>query len=285
MATKKDATIAEVEPIPESLTFLQRLVEAARSIEMVEATGKNAHFSYKFQEEAAVVLAARKALFNYNILFVPEVVESTQQARTVKTSNGERTEFHTHLKMLFHFYDAEDKAGKHLTMQWQSEAIDSGDKGYSKALVAGVKYFLLKALLIPKVGDDPEADPETDTREVAGPPAPATPIAPAPSSVTSTPGGGQGGRPGQAAEAADHKEVREKVYGLCRKHGISVDAVNMRKLASDATQRRIQTLYEVQTGDWWLMHDHILNQYEPIGGSDPMEGDEPPPPTDADLPF
>lgn len=134
-------------------TLVKKLAAIMKSVGRVPKRGFNDHFKYKFATEVDVTAALQQRLADANIMVLPEVVEVTKDGKL------------TTVKMLFTFHDGD--SGEELALRWAGYGEDSSDKGIWKAITGALKYFLLKAFLVP-TGDDPEAA-EPKTRKAATP--------------------------------------------------------------------------------------------------------------------
>jgi hypothetical protein len=128
-----------------------RLARVMGAIHGVKKDGRNDFHKYDYATSDAVLFEVRKALSLEGVCFMCGVDEVMRDERAAK--NG--VQFHITLKLAMAFHCGE--TGESLTTTWYSEATDTGDKAINKAQTAGVKYFLLKAFLIP-TSDEPDAD-------------------------------------------------------------------------------------------------------------------------------
>jgi len=132
-----------------------KLLDAQKKITGIAKTGHNDHFRYDFFEEREVLRVAREALNDAGLAFHYSV-ESVSD-REVETKNG-RVEWLTDVFMHVSLFDAE--TGERIDGKAIGRAQDGQDKGINKAIVAGLKYWLLKELMIP-TEDDTERDEHT----------------------------------------------------------------------------------------------------------------------------
>jgi len=133
-----------------------KLLAAQKAITAIGKTGHNSHFNYDFFEEREVLRVAREALNDAGLAFFYSVEDVSD--RDVQTKAG-RVEFLTDAFMLCTIYDAE--SGESLSGRAIGRGQDGQDKGINKAIVAGLKYWLLKTLMIP-TDDDTERDENTN---------------------------------------------------------------------------------------------------------------------------
>ena len=130
-----------------------RLCAALKAIERIEKRGHNDKFNYDFATESDIADGVRAALSDQGIALQVAVV-SVEMRELGKTSSGS-VMWLTTAKM-----ELSLRAGDECwTSAFYGTGTDTGDKGLYKAITGGVKYFLLKTLLIP-TGDDPEREQE-----------------------------------------------------------------------------------------------------------------------------
>lgn len=125
-----------------------KLLIAQQKITGIGKTGHNDHFNYAFFEEREVLRVAREALNDAGLAFHYSV-ESVSD-REVETKSG-RVEWLTDVFMNVTLFDAE--SGEKVEGKAIGRAQDGQDKGVNKAIVAGLKYWLLKELMIPTEDD------------------------------------------------------------------------------------------------------------------------------------
>lgn len=144
-------------------SLVAKLTEVMASIDRIEKRGYNAHFDYNYPLEADVLDAVRAQLAERHVLVLPEVLSQRREGKL------------TFASMRFTFIDGD--SDERLPLLWEGQGDDNADKGIWKAITGSVKYFLLKAFLIP-TGDDPEAtdgDGQKTRRPIKK-----TPVRPAP---------------------------------------------------------------------------------------------------------
>ncbi len=138
------------------MSIAARLLEAQKKITGIAKTGTNAHFKYSFFEEREVLKVSREALNDAGLAFFYSV-ESVSD-REVETRSG-NAELLTDVFLLCSILDGD--SGERLDGKAIGRGQDGQDKGINKAIVAGVKYWLLKVLMIP-TDDDTEKDEHTN---------------------------------------------------------------------------------------------------------------------------
>jgi len=136
-------------------SLASKLAAVMAEVEAVPKRGHNDHFNYDFATEADIASAIRKGLAARHVVMLPSVVSYADQTIVTKGDRGEKSKTITTIKMTFTFLDGD--SGEFQTCEWAGRGEDSSDKGLYKAMTGAVKFFLMKAFLIP-TGDDPEMD-------------------------------------------------------------------------------------------------------------------------------
>jgi hypothetical protein len=118
-------------------TLVKKLAEVQACVDRVEkkATADMGSFSFAYVEEHQILEALRGELASRHVMLIPEITDVSKVGQE------------TTIKMAFTFRDGDN--GETITSQWASHAADPRDFGLSKAVTAGVKYFLLKTFLLP----------------------------------------------------------------------------------------------------------------------------------------
>ena len=138
-------------------TLHRKLAEITEEIGVVEKGGFNDFHKYKYVEERHVLEMVRGKLAAKRIVLLPSVTAVSE--RGVTTAKGKQSTVTT-LHVRFTFVDAESRETHEC--DWVGQGDDAGDKGVNKAATSALKYFLLKAFLIPTGEPDPEGDKTTD---------------------------------------------------------------------------------------------------------------------------
>lgn len=155
--TADESSFNKLAPGPDAPKSLYRkLAEVMGEIGHVPKRGKNAFHKYDYVMEADLVDAVREKLASRNVLLIPSVTAIEER----QTQGGKPSTITT-VRVAFTFCDGD--SGETHTADWAGSGDDPADKGLYKAYTGAVKYFLMKAFLIP-TGDDPEADSGTDER-------------------------------------------------------------------------------------------------------------------------
>lgn len=129
-----------------------KLAEVTKAVQRVPKSGHNAFHNYKYVTEEDLTLAVRDELSSRNVMVIPSVASVEQ--RPIKTQKGKDSTVTT-VHMAFTFVDG-DSGAMHQA-KWAGAGEDPADKGLYKAYAGAMKYFLMKAFMIP-TGDDPERD-------------------------------------------------------------------------------------------------------------------------------
>lgn len=145
-------------------TLAQKLVKVMSSLDDIPKRGYNDFHKYHFAREADVMQAVRTALSEHRIMILPSIAETLTQT---KESNSGKTQFLTHVKMLYKIIDAD--SGETMELNWQGSGIDTEEKGLYKGLTGCHKTFFMKLFCLGS-DDDPET---TDAHKGGGAPAPA----------------------------------------------------------------------------------------------------------------
>ena len=126
----------------------RKLAEMSANIGPMAKDSTNPHFKYAYTSYAAVAATLRWALKKYGLAFSVAAFDSVSVGdnRCLLSMEGQ-------------FTDTETGASK--TVLWYGEGQDSQDKATAKALTSGVKYLLMRNLLVSEEDDaDPDADGE-----------------------------------------------------------------------------------------------------------------------------
>lgn len=138
-------------------SLLQKILEAAKAVGVIEKDKRNAFHKYDYASIETIAAATGQELLSRGVLLIAAEDETTDRQR--QTNQGEATV--TTVKLSFRFIDVE--TGESLTIPWVGRGEDPADKGVSKALTDARKTFLIQQLNLVR-GDDPEGDPKTDQR-------------------------------------------------------------------------------------------------------------------------
>lgn len=132
--------------------LFSKLADVMAEVGYVEKRGRNTFHNYDYVTEADLVEAVRSKLAERQIVLIPSVGDIGE--RPVTTDKGKQSTVTT-VRVKFTFIDG--ATGETHSAEWAGSGDDASDKGLYKAYTGALKYFLMKAFLIP-TGDDPEAD-------------------------------------------------------------------------------------------------------------------------------
>lgn len=124
-----------------------KLARVMAAAERIPKNGYNNFHKYHYVQEADLSQHVRQLLIEHGLLFLP----SADAQNVIPQGDN----FLTQVDMTMRIVDVD--TGEQLEFRWQAQGQDKGDKGVYKAMTGGVKYFWMKALLLP-TGDDPEED-------------------------------------------------------------------------------------------------------------------------------
>lgn len=141
--------------VPEAAPNLfQRLNLVMRDVGVMPKTGKNQTQNYSFIEQSLMMAILRPLFVEHGIVILPEIT-STEWNRP---EGAKQTT--ARCQMQFTLANADNPTDTFVCL-WQGEGADMGDKGVNKAGTSGLKYFLMKLLMLSDK-DDPEADSVPD---------------------------------------------------------------------------------------------------------------------------
>lgn len=132
-----------------------KLVEVMAAVQRVPKSGYNNFHKYSYVTEEDLTLAVRSELSSRMVMVIPSVIDVSH--RGIVTQKGKDSTITT-VRLAFTFVDGETGASHRA--EWAGAGEDPADKGIYKAYAGAMKYFLMKAFMIP-TGDDPERDART----------------------------------------------------------------------------------------------------------------------------
>jgi len=139
------------------MSITKAIAQASEEIGAVRKADRNEHQRFNFRGIDAVVNACHPVLTRYGIVIVPEVRE--HHYTQLEVGKNRTLSGHCRLLVAVHFCLGEER----VTAVVASEAMDSGDKAYPKAMSVALRTALLQTLCLPT--DEP--DPDHDTYERA----------------------------------------------------------------------------------------------------------------------
>lgn len=149
--------------VPASTALFLKLASAHKAIGAVTKDGYNAAQHYKYAQAADVFSEVRDQLAEHGVLLFASLTDvQTLPTEKVDRDTGEVKPGMplTRATLSMRFIDAD--SGETFEQSWMGEGSDFGDKALNKAYTAALKTFLIAQFQIPTVGDDTEADADTD---------------------------------------------------------------------------------------------------------------------------
>lgn len=131
----------------------EAVMEVMRAVKVVRKEDRNAAQNFNFRGIDAVVSAVGPALREQGVVVFPSVVE--HHAETIAVGQRGTQMRSVVLLVDFTFLGPE---GDTFTARVPGEAMDSGDKAYSKAMSVAFRTALLQTLSLPTDEKDPDAD-------------------------------------------------------------------------------------------------------------------------------
>lgn len=137
----------------------QKLVALMGKIPYMQKDVDSKELRYKYVSSAAVADRVQEALVELNLAAVPQF--TTLDESNYLTAKGATWKY-VRVKVALQLIDAE--SGEYCTATCEGSGTDPGDKAVAKAQTMAMKNAWCKLLNIP-IGDDPEADPQTDKQD------------------------------------------------------------------------------------------------------------------------
>lgn len=142
------------------MNIFEKMIEATNLIERVKknlTVKVNDKQQYKAVSEVDIITEVKEAEYKVGIYSYPLERELIKDdVLTSTTQYGERNTFHVRLKTVYRFVNV-NNPDEHIDITSYSDGLDSGDKGFGKAMTYGDKYALMKAYKI-ETGDDPDKE-------------------------------------------------------------------------------------------------------------------------------
>ena len=134
------------------------LARVMAAVPAVPKNERNAQQGFNFRGIDATLNAVGPALRTHGVLVLPTVLN--EKTQLLDTRSGGRAQ-HVVLSVRYTFVGP---AGDSLTVDVRGEAMDTGDKAYSKAQSVAQRIALLQTLALPT----DEKDPDMDVYDMAG---------------------------------------------------------------------------------------------------------------------
>lgn len=143
----------------------EALVAVNEDIQAIAKTAENSFFNFKYAPIEVVYAACREAMYKHGVVLMSEIVENEMNSttsvikETYKGKETEKTKTSNYGTVVFNykFYCGDSHTEP---IRWIGEAMDTGDKTYSKAISFAQKTFLLTFFNIPRT-DDPDGSGAT----------------------------------------------------------------------------------------------------------------------------
>lgn len=141
----------EVESNRSYKNVYEALAAAFAKVEELCKSEQNKHFDFKYSPITEVYHNCRVALAAVGVVFDPQVIE--EKIDVAHTAKGAKMN-HAKLVMDFQFHYGDSHTEP---KRWIGEAMDTGDKSYSKAISFATKTYLIDYFLMPSNDmDDPD---------------------------------------------------------------------------------------------------------------------------------
>lgn len=251
------------------------LAKVMTEVGVVGKSRKNPQQGYQFRGIDDVVAEVQEVLARHGVVVAPRVIDREREMIATK-SGGTMASVRL---LVEHTFFAAD--GSSVVATTLGEAMDSGDKASNKAMSAALKYALTETLMIPTRESD--RDTEESSPEMAAP----TPAAPLPAQRMATTRPATTAKPA-AAPRPSSTGVTFPNYG--RAKGAPVLGASMQDLEFYANGAR-RSLADPAKQRFHASEQKLLDAIEAemrrqqVQSADPSDLGEPPPHTDADVPF
>lgn len=144
----------------------EALAAVNRDIQDVEKNGFNSFHKFAYATIEEVYAVCREAMYKNGVVLVAGIVENEMTSTVThqtETNNGKVTEKdktcnYGTVVFNYQFYYGESHTEP---IRWIGEAMDTGDKTYSKAISFAQKTFLLTFFNIPRVDANNTHDPDS----------------------------------------------------------------------------------------------------------------------------
>lgn len=149
------------QPANGQASIFKKIAAVMGKITRVTKEGRNSFHNYGYATAEDMFDAVRSLMSEERLaLFMSR---DRIEQRDMLNAQG-KAQIHTLIDWTFTF--ACGDTGATHSVQWTSEAMDTGDKSIAKAATSGLKYFLRETFMI-STGDDPaETDPDHSSPEV-----------------------------------------------------------------------------------------------------------------------
>lgn len=139
--------------------LLSKIHQMMSKVTYIQKDSENKEQKYKYLSYEAVSEKIQAALIDLKLVAIPEF-ESVSE-KEYNTAKGALWKY-VKTKLTLKIYDVE--SGEYCVAIGEGSGVDPGDKAVAKAQTMAQKNLWTKLLNIP-IGDDPEADPQTDKQQ------------------------------------------------------------------------------------------------------------------------
>lgn len=136
------------------MNIYQALANINKQVEVIKKVKKNTSLNFMFRGIDDMMNSLHKLFAENEVIVLPEITSYDVQE---KTSVKGTIMYYTRANITFHFVAAD---GSEVKISNIGEAMDSGDKGMTKAMSIALKYALMQMFLIP-TEDIEDADSHT----------------------------------------------------------------------------------------------------------------------------
>ena len=145
--------------------IFESLIKIMEDVSPLVKNGENKFDNYKYAKIDDITANLRPIFVKHDVLVVPFMVDEQSYER--QGSKGYALHY-TKVKMRFTFYH---KDGSSVVSEITDEAMDSGDKGYNKAIMAALKYTLIPMFLL-STGENLDTEKDKEQPAPKSTPAP-----------------------------------------------------------------------------------------------------------------
>jgi hypothetical protein len=129
----------------------QKLMKIRCSVDYLQKTHQNVQQQFKYVSSSQVLGSVRKKMNELGVILRPQILDARFHHKGTLNEKMHMTE----LVMAMTWVDTE--SGEEEINNWYSQGADQHEKGVSKALTLGEKFFILKYFNIPTDEFDPDA--------------------------------------------------------------------------------------------------------------------------------
>jgi hypothetical protein len=123
-------------------------------VDYISKSGENSHHKYSYATEADFLDKVRPIIAELKMVFYPSKAEVIPSSSTT-----------TLITILYTYTLVDSETGESVDLQVVAQGSDSQDKGAAKCITAARKYAM-RQLILAGIGDEPEADNDSNERGV-----------------------------------------------------------------------------------------------------------------------